>query len=51
MFNELSGKDLSFSILANTNILLGILGMMLVVGMLAGWYPAFVLSSYSPPKH
>ncbi len=50
LFNELSGKDLSFYFLANVNILLSLLGMMVVVGVLAGWYPAFVLSSYSPVK-
>jgi len=50
IFNELSGKDLTFSILANTNIILGILGMLLIIGLIAGWYPALVLSSYSPVK-
>jgi len=50
LFNELSGKELSFHFLANVNILLSLLGMMVVVGVLAGWYPAFVLSSYSPVK-
>ncbi len=48
LFNELSGKSLSFSFLANANIVLGLIGMILVVGTLAGWYPAFILSSYSP---
>ena len=48
LFNEFSGKALSFSILANTSIILSLLGMMVVVGILAGWYPALVLSSYSP---
>jgi len=50
LFNELSGKNLSFSILANVNIVLGILGMVAIVGLLAGWYPALVLSSFSPVK-
>ncbi|MCF8368428.1 MAG: ABC transporter permease [Bacteroidales bacterium] len=50
IFNELSGKNLSFSILANINIVLSILGMVVIVGLLAGWYPALVLSSYSPVK-
>ncbi|HAG16958.1 MAG TPA: hypothetical protein DCG69_10650 [Bacteroidales bacterium] len=50
LFNELSGKELSFSILMNSNILISLFGMMLVVSGLAGWYPAFVLSSYSPTK-
>lgn len=48
IFNEFSGKTLSFSILANTSIILGIIGMMVVVGLLAGWYPALILSSFSP---
>ncbi len=50
IFNELSGKNLSFSILANVNIVLGIMGMVAIVGLLAGWYPALVLSSFSPVK-
>ncbi len=50
IFNELAAKNLSFSILANVNIVLGILGMVAIVGLLAGWYPALVLSSYSPVK-
>ena len=50
LFNDLSGKNLSMSIMVNVNIILGILGMMVIVGLLAGWYPALVLSSYSPVK-
>lgn len=50
LFNELSSKNLSFSILANVNIGLGILGMLAIVGLLAGGYPALVLSSYTPVK-
>ncbi|MCD4725385.1 MAG: ABC transporter permease [Bacteroidales bacterium] len=50
IFNELSGKDLTFSILTNMNIILSILGIVLVVGLLAGWYPALVLSSFNPTK-
>jgi len=50
IFNELSDKNLSFSILADMNILLSILGMVVIVGLVAGWYPALVLSSYSPAK-
>lgn len=48
LFNEFSGKELSFSILTNTNIILSLLVMLVVVGILAGWYPALILSSYSP---
>jgi putative ABC transport system permease protein len=50
LFNDLSGKNLSFSILTHMNIVLSILGMVMVVGILAGLYPAFVLSSYNPSK-
>ena len=50
IFNALSGKELSILSLLNGNIILGIMGMMMVVGVLAGWYPAFVLSSFNPTK-
>ena len=50
LFNELAGKDLSFFVLMNGNIFLSLVAMTIVVGALAGWYPAFVLSSYSPTK-
>ncbi|WP_320020033.1 ABC transporter permease [Labilibaculum manganireducens] len=50
IFNSLSGKELLFSTLFNINISLGILGIMLIVTILAGCYPAFVLSSYNPTK-
>jgi len=50
LFNELAGKDLSFFVLMNGNIFLSLVAMMIVVAVLAGWYPAFVLSSYSPTK-
>ena len=48
IFNELAGKTLSLSILANAKIILGILVIMLIVAILAGWYPAFILSSFNP---
>lgn len=50
IFNTLSGKELSILSLINTNIILGILGMMILVGVIAGWYPAFVLSSFNPAR-
>jgi putative ABC transport system permease protein len=49
-FNELADKNLSFSILTNGMVILGLIAMMLVLGILAGWYPAFVLSSYQPQR-
>jgi putative ABC transport system permease protein len=50
LFNELADKNLSFSIITNGNVILGMIVMMLVLGILAGWYPAFVLSSYKPQR-
>lgn len=50
IFNTLSGKELSMLSLVNTNIILGLLGMMILVGVIAGWYPAFVLSSFNPAR-
>lgn len=50
IFNMLSAKELSLLSLLNRNIILGIIGMMIFVGILAGWYPAFVLSSFNPTK-
>lgn len=50
LFNELAGKSLTIAILGNINIMLGILGMVFMVGLFAGWYPAFILSSFSPIK-
>ncbi|RLD77785.1 MAG: hypothetical protein DRJ10_11350 [Bacteroidetes bacterium] len=50
IFNDLSGKALTFSFLFSPSVILILLAMMLIIGILAGWYPAFVLSSYSPVK-
>ena len=50
IFNGLAGKSIEFSMLINPAMILSLIAMMLVVGVLAGWYPAFVLSSYSPTK-
>lgn len=50
LFNELSGKTLSISILGNPDIMLSLLGIMFITSILAGSYPAFILSSYSPTK-
>lgn len=47
-FNELAGKTISKGIFENPSLLLLILATALVIGLLAGIYPAFVLSSFSP---
>src|SRR5258708_1505075 len=48
LFNELSGKQLTFHLTANPWLLPGLLLLVLLVGALAGSYPAFFLSSFNP---
>jgi putative ABC transport system permease protein len=47
-FNDLSGKELSITHLLQPGYLLFLLLLPLVVGLLAGSYPAFYLSSFKP---
>ncbi|MFI5128751.1 MAG: ABC transporter permease [Chitinophagales bacterium] len=47
-FNDLSGKTLSLAQLTDSNFLPFLLLMPLLVGLLAGSYPAFFLSSFQP---
>lgn len=46
-FNSLIEKQLEFRLFDATH-LLSLLGITLVCGLLAGWYPAFYLSSFKP---
>ena len=45
-FNELTGKHLAFAI--DVKLITGLIAITLIVGLLAGSYPAFVLSSFNP---
>ncbi|MDN5205259.1 ABC transporter permease [Fulvivirgaceae bacterium BMA10] len=45
-FNLLSGKELELNILLNTWMILGTLGLTILVGVLAGSYPAFYLTHF-----
>jgi len=47
-FNQLSRKKLAFNPFQNWILTLGFIGITVLVGLLAGTYPAFFLSSYSP---
>jgi len=49
-FNNLSGKSLSLDPSSNITIILGLIGITLCVGILAGSYPALFLSSFQPVK-
>ena len=47
-FNQLAQKQIQISALFQPAMLLSLLALMFVVGILAGSYPAFVLSAYKP---
>ncbi len=47
-FNDISGKELGISSLLRPGYLMFLLSLPLVVGALAGSYPAFFLSSFQP---
>lgn len=46
--NTFTGKSLSFSLMNDWPLLLGLIGFSIVVGILAGLYPAVVLSGFKP---
>jgi putative ABC transport system permease protein len=48
LFNDLTGKDLSFLTLADPLFVAGIAAVALSVGFVSGIYPAFVLASFEP---
>ena len=47
-FNELADKELTLGLIANLDLVLGIIVITLLVGILSGSYPAFYLSSFIP---
>lgn len=47
-FNELAGKTLDFSLFSNPIFILGILSFTIIVGLMAGSYPAFYLTAFNP---
>jgi putative ABC transport system permease protein len=49
-FNLLSGKELSLSIFANPIIIAAILVFTVIVGLMAGSYPAFYLTAFKPTE-
>lgn len=50
VMSSLLAKDLAISDLLNIGSILGILGIFMTTGILAGAYPAFFLSSFQPIK-
>jgi putative ABC transport system permease protein len=47
-FNALANKALAFSYLLSLKLVAGYIGIFLVTGLLAGFYPALVLSGFNP---
>ena len=47
-FNQLAGKEINAAALLQPNMVLSLIVLMLIVGLLAGSYPAFFLSSFQP---
>jgi putative ABC transport system permease protein len=45
-FNDLAAKDIALSTFVSPGYILGLIGIALLVGLLAGSYPAFLLSSF-----
>jgi putative ABC transport system permease protein len=47
-FNQLANKQLPFTYITQPIVLLSLLGIIVVVGVVGGSYPAFYLSSFNP---
>lgn len=46
-FNVLTNKSIAFTFLLQVNVGLGLFGITLLLGLLSGFYPAFVLSNFN----
>jgi len=49
-FNEITGSSMISADLLNPYVLLSILGLFLIVGLMAGLYPAFLLAALNPSR-
>lgn len=47
-FNLLAGKSFDLSIMRSPEVIITVIGIILIVGLLGGSYPAFFLSKFSP---
>ena len=48
LYNQILGRTLEFNLLSSPDLLVGLLAMALIVGILAGTYPALFLSRFRP---
>jgi putative ABC transport system permease protein len=49
-FNQLIGKDLSLGLINNITGIISLIGLIVIIGISSGFYPAFVLASYNPAE-
>jgi len=49
-FNQLIGKDLSLHLVNNIPGFVSVIGLVILIGISSGFYPAFVLASYNPAE-
>ena len=49
-FNQLISKELSLRLIGNTPGIIMVAGLVLIIGIASGFYPAFVLASYNPAE-
>jgi putative ABC transport system permease protein len=47
-FNELTDKQMTFTLISDWTLPAALFGVVLITGLIAGSYPAFVLSSFKP---
>lgn len=50
VFSNFTGKELSFNFLQNPEYILALIGLVAIVGLISGSYPALFLSGFSPAK-
>lgn len=50
LYNEMLGRDLDFSLVGELQLFAGLVFLALVVGLVAGSYPAFYLSRFTPAQ-
>lgn len=47
-FNDFAGKEISASVIFSSKVLLTLFASLIIIGLIAGLYPAFMLSSFRP---
>ncbi|GHM99723.1 ABC transporter permease [Cytophagales bacterium WSM2-2] len=50
-FNQFAGKEIPLSVLLTPEVLLTLIASVIVIGLMAGFYPAVMLSSFKPTNN